>query len=65
MNAKLNANLPDTIPPPAPESEAPQRQGFERRPKGERVPSGKQLPPPPSWMVKPLKPPRSRPPTGE
>jgi hypothetical protein len=65
MSAKLNATLPDTMPPPAPESESNHKRGFERRPKGERAPSGKQLPPPPTWMMKPLKPPRSSTPRNE
>jgi len=55
------ASVPDTLPPPPPESTSGK---FERRSKGERVPSGKQLPPPPAWMMKPLKPPRARPPNG-
>jgi hypothetical protein len=59
----LRAPLPDTLPPPAPESSPPHR--YQRPPKGERVPSGKVLPPPPSWMMKPLKPPRARPPTND
>jgi len=51
-----STSLPDTLPPPAPESRFKQPQ---RRPKGERAPSGKVLPPPPAWMMKPLKPPRA------
>ncbi|HEX6277863.1 MAG TPA: hypothetical protein VFZ53_32695 [Polyangiaceae bacterium] len=65
MNDKPSGSvtIPETFPPP-PQSESNFRQ-FQRRPRGERAQSGKVLPPPPAWMVKPLKPPRARTPTSE
>ena len=56
MNEKApsSSSLPDTLPPPAPDG---QFKRFERRPKSERAPSGRVLPPAPAWMQKPLKPP--------
>ena len=57
MTDRPTNTVPDTLPPPPPETPFKQ---FQRRPKGERARSGKVLPPAPAWMQKPLKPPGSR-----
>jgi hypothetical protein len=51
-----DSNTPE---PAAPSKGSPFKH-FQRRPKTERAPSGRVLPPAPAWMKKPLKPPGFR-----
>jgi hypothetical protein len=72
MVAPVSAKNPPAPTPPTPtdapeaadapaRSQSPFNRHFQapRRPKKEREPSGRILPPAPAWMMKPLKPPRA------